>query len=300
MRSTTLVLLTATILYAQDGRKPLPIEQIRQMIPAGVKFLPDVAYREGSAAWRMDIAMPEAQWKDPRPALLIVHGGGWGGGDKRLRQFTGLMLDYAAHGYVAASVNYRLTAEAALPAAIADVKNAVRYWRAHAKEYGLDPNRIGVYGNSAGAHLAAMLALAGKDADLEGDGPYQNYSSAVQAVCTSGTPTDLMKGRLGTPPRSLALFGGPEGLAEKARRSSPVTYARKSIPPYLMIQGSADATIPPDDSRELFQALRAAGAKDVTLMMIQDAGHNVFVAHAPETEAAMRAFFERTLRKPGS
>ncbi len=266
------------------------------MVPAGVKLLPDVAYREGSPAWRMDIAMPESAGTEPRPALVCIHGGGWGNGDKRLRQFTALMLDYAAHGFVAASVNYRLTAEATLPTPIGDVKNAVRYLRAHAKEYGLNPSRIGAYGKSAGAHLAAMLALAGKDADLEGDGPYQDYSSAVRAVCTSGTPTNLMKGRLGTPPRALELFGGPEGLAEKARRSSPVSYASKTAPPYLMIQGSADPTIPPDDSRELFQALETAGAKDVTLMMIQGAGHNVFAAHAPETEAAMRAFFERTLR----
>ena len=290
-------IVTAALLQAQDGRKPLSVGQIGEMTPAGVKFLPDVAYREGSTAWRMDIALPAVRAQEPRPALLIVHGGGWGGGDKRLRQFTALMLDYAAHGYVAASLNYRLTAEAALPAPIGDVKNAVRYWRAHAQEYGLDPDRIGVYGNSAGAHLAAMLALAGKAAELEGDGPYREFSSAVQAVCTSGTPANLMKGRLGTPPRSLALFGGPEGLAEKARRSSPVTYAAKTSPPYLMIQGSADPTIDPDDSRELFHALRAAGAKDVTLIMVQDAGHNVFTAHAPETEAAMRAFFDRTLRR---
>jgi acetyl esterase/lipase len=296
MRSTSLLLLTATLLHAQEGRKPLTLEQIRAMTPAGVKVIPDVAYRNGSAAWRMDIAMPETPAKDPRPAVLMVHGGGWGNGDKRLRQFTALMLDYAAHGYVAASVNYRLTAEAALPTQIGDVKNAVRYCRAHAQQYGLDPKRIGIYGNSAGAHLAAMVALAGKDADLEGDGPDQNFSSAVQAICTSGTPTNLMKGRLGSPPRSLELFGGPEGLPEKARRSSPVTYAAKTAPPYLMIQGSADPTIPPEDSRELFRALRKAGAKDVTLMMIEDAGHNVFAAHAPETEAAMRAFFARTLR----
>jgi acetyl esterase/lipase len=244
----------------------------------------------------MDIALPEGRAGEPRPGVLFVHGGGWGNGDKRLRQFTLLMLDYAAHGYVAASVNYRLTAEATLPAPIGDVKNAVRYWRAHAEEYGLDPHRVGIYGNSAGAHLAAMVALAGKGADLEGDGPYQNYSSAVQAVCTSGTPANLMKGRLGTPPRALELFGGPAGMAEKARRSSPVTYAARTAPPYLIFQGSADPTISPEDSRELFQALKAAGAKDVTLMMIEGAGHNVFAAHAPETEAAMRAFFDRVFR----
>jgi len=292
-----LFLVTPAFLHAQEGRKPLTLEQIHKMTPAGVKVLPDVAYREGSAAWRMDIALPEAEAKEPRPAVLMIHGGGWGNGDKRLRQFTTLMLDYAAHGYVAASVNYRLTAEATLPTPIGDVKNAVRYWRAHAKEYNLDPNHIGVYGNSAGAHLAAMVALAGKNAELESDGPYQDFSSAVQAVCTSGTPANLMKGRLGTPPRALELFGGAEGLAEKARRSSPVSYAAKTAPPYLMIQGSADPTIDPNDSRELLQALKSAGAKDVTLMMIQDAGHNVFAAHAPEAEAAMRAFFERTLRK---
>jgi acetyl esterase/lipase len=151
-------------------------------IPPGVRVIADIAYREGaSKAWRLDLAMPKEPADEPRPAIVFVHGGGWRSGDKRKGNFLGPTLAFAAKGYVCITVNYRLLGDAPMPACIEDVKCAVRWLRAHAEEYNVNPERIGAYGNSAGAHLVAMLGVCPPSAGLEGDGPWQEYSSMVQA-----------------------------------------------------------------------------------------------------------------------
>ena len=162
-------------------------------VPAGVVVLPDIPYREGASdAWKLDLAMPADRGTAPRPALVFVHGGGWRGGDKRRAAFFGAAVEFAAKGYVCTSVEYRLTGEAPFPACIEDVKCAVRWMRAHAQNYNIDPEKFGAYGNSAGAHLVAILGLCPKSAGLEGDGPWQEYSSMVQAVCCSATPASFI------------------------------------------------------------------------------------------------------------
>ena len=150
------------------------------VVPAGVQLLTDIGYREGSEKWRLDLAMPKENGGGPRPAHVIVHGGGWRSGDKGGGQWRSLPLEYAAKGHVCISVNYRLTDEAPFPACVEDVKCAVRWLRANAEKYNLDPQRVGAYGNSAGAHLVAMLGLVGPEAKLEEDGPYQDQSSLAQ------------------------------------------------------------------------------------------------------------------------
>lgn len=147
-------------------------------VPPGVRLIANLSYRDGNPAWRLDLAVPEPPAKAPRPAIVFVHGGGWRSGDKRRGYFLQGALDYARKGYVCITVNYRLTGEAPFPACIEDVKCAVRWLRAHAGQYDVDPNRIGAYGNSAGAHLVALLGLAGPKAKLEGDGPYQEIGRA--------------------------------------------------------------------------------------------------------------------------
>ncbi|NOX57077.1 MAG: alpha/beta hydrolase, partial [Planctomycetes bacterium] len=167
-------------------------DAVRKRLPKGLEFIPNIAYREGnSRAWRLDLVMPKDQEGPPRPALVFVHGGGWRSGDKRRGYFLHGAIEYAQKGYVCITVNYRLSDEAPFPACVEDVKCAVRWLRAHAKKYHVDPNRIGGYGNSAGAHLVAMLGLVPPEAGLEGDGPYQDQSSRLQAVCASAIPTDF-------------------------------------------------------------------------------------------------------------
>ena len=278
-----------------------PQDLSRIKVPAGVKLVPDIAYRDGNPMWKLDLAMPEAKTGKPRAAIVFIHGGGWRGGDKRAGYFLQGALDYATKGYVCVSVNYRLTGEAPFPACVEDVRCAVRWLRAHAKDYDLDPNRIGGYGNSAGAHLVAHLALApATDPALDGDAPWKGHSAQLQAVCASATPTDFTASVGANASRYTqpgSLFAGPaETLAERMRLASPVTYARADAPPLLLIHGDTDGTVKPEQSLKLYAALKAAGAKDIALMMIHDVGHGVFLQHKSITHPAMEAFFARTLK----
>jgi acetyl esterase/lipase len=183
---------------------------------------------------------------------------------------------------------------------VEDSKNAVRWLRAHAKEYEIDPARIGAFGNSAGAHLAALLALAGPSAELEGDGTHRDQSSLVQAACVVAGPADLRQlERLADTARVKTLFGGPpETLADRVRRVSPVTYVRADAPAILLIHGSDDKTVPVEQSAILFKALQAVGSKKVTFLSVAGAGHNVFVASSPITRGATKAFFDSALGAP--
>ncbi|MCH8859223.1 MAG: alpha/beta hydrolase, partial [Proteobacteria bacterium] len=156
-----------------DRNQPKPkmsTEELLNLAPNGVTVVPDIAYREGNEAWKLDLAMPTERGAAPRPAIIYIHGGGWTKGDKR-GAGIGTVLGYAAKGFVSVSVNYRLDQDK--KACVEDVKCATRWLRAHAEEYNIDPDRIGAAGNSAGAHLALMLAVCPASAGLEGDGPFQ-------------------------------------------------------------------------------------------------------------------------------
>ena len=283
---------------AAQRQQAMSVEQITKRVPAGVKYVADLAYREGNPAWRADLAMPTASGK-PRPGVVVVHGGGWTGGDKRQGMFAEIPLELAQKGYVAISINYRFVTEAPMPACIEDVKTAVRWFRAHAKEFNVDPNRIGGFGYSAGAHLVAMLALAGPDAGLEGDGPYKDQPSNLQAACAGGTPADLLNwdGRSpGDASRLAAKFGGPEStLNERAKRFSPVTYVSRSAPPMLLLHGNADTTVPLIQGEGLVKALRGAGAKNVNLIIFDAANHGMFNTHSAVARAALYGFLDSTI-----
>lgn len=266
--------------------------------PDDVTLLTDLTYRDGNAKWKLDLAMPKDHEEEIRPAIVFVHGGGWRSGDKGGGQWRSLPLEYAQKGYVCISVNYRLTDEAPFPACVEDVKCAVRWLRANAKKYSVDPKRIGAYGNSAGAHLVAMLGLVGPDAKLEGDGPYLDQSSLVQAVCCSATPTDFENwGASGRTFRGESTFlaGPSETLVDRKSQASPISYVASDAPPFLIIHGTADGTVPFEQGERFAAALKKAGAPDVTFMSFAGAGHGVFGQHSQETEPAMAQFFARTL-----
>lgn len=295
----TVVVLTAASFGGDDN----PIRNV----PAGVRVIPDIAYREGaSKAWRLDLAMPTERGSELLPAIVFVHGGGWRSGDKRAANFLGPALEFAAKGYVCITVNYRLVQEAPMPACIEDVKCAVRWLRAHAKEYGVDPERIGAYGNSAGAHLVAMLGLCPPSAGLEGDGPWQEYSSMVQAVVASATPAsfliamnDRQNKQADGGDAAKAAGGAVLSLSKEIRKKlSPITYVSADAPPFLIVHEESDRLVAVRQADEFVEALRKAGAKDVTYMRYTDgSGHGVFGANIKETGPAREAFFERTLKK---
>ena len=280
---------------AQGG---LSTEQMLKNAPKDVVIEPDIAYRPGdSKSWRLDLVRPRGQGGPLRPAIVFVHGGGWRNGDKRARTFLEGAIRYAQKGYVCVTVNYRLTGEAPFPACIEDVKCAVRWLRAHAEKYNLDPERMGGYGNSAGAHLVAILGLVKPDAGLEGDGPYQDQSSLLQAVCASATPTDFNlfpRPRATDPKFANDKYDG----AKLATLSSPLTHVRKDAPPFLLIHGTADRTVNVKHSDTFAEALKKAGATDLTYLRIEGEGHGVFNLKAAETGPAMAAFFARTIGAP--
>jgi acetyl esterase/lipase len=239
----------------------------------------DIAYRSGdSKAWRLDLAMPENFGGDSHPALVIIHGGGWNAGSKRDRAYRSLLTDYALKGYVTISVEYRFVKEAPFPACIEDVKCAVRWLRAHAKEYHVDPNRIGAYGHSAGAHLVMMLALCPPSAGLEGDGGWNEYSSAINAAAGGSTPTTLP-----------ARFGD-------SPKYSPTTYIAADAVPILLMHGVQDTTVPVATADEFVDKLKKAGARDVTYVRVENANHDVvYQQFLDRTMSEMDRFFARTL-----
>ena len=280
--------------------QPKPGQGLKD-VPDDVVVEADIAYREGgSKRWKLDLVMPKAKSEKPRPGIVFVHGGGWRSGDKRSGMFMNGAVKYAEKGYVCITVNYRLVDEAPFPACVHDVKNAVRWFRANAEKYNLDPDRIGAFGNSAGAHLVSMLGLVKKDAELEGDGPYQDQSSLVQAVCASATPTDfkLFSRDYSRMARPGGLLSGPkETLMERGKAASPVSHVRKDAPPFLLFHGTRDTTVDVKHSDTFVKALKKAGAGDVTYLRIEGAGHGVYGRHRDRTYPAMEAFFARTLKK---
>ncbi|MCP4610218.1 MAG: alpha/beta hydrolase fold domain-containing protein [Planctomycetes bacterium] len=267
---------------ANRSRRPTPTDaQVMARVPDGVTMELNITYREGNDAWKLDLAKPDQPSDTPRPAIVFIHGGGWTRGDKRAEAFLGQTLEYAAKGYVCVTVNYRLD-PAKLPA-VEDVKCAVRWLRAHAEKYNVDPDRIGAYGNSAGAHLATMLGISHTERRLERDGPWQEFSSKVQAVAASATPTVPNL-------RGEADFG--------VKLIQPMSYITANAPPFLLFHEESDSTVNVSNSDNFVEAMKEAGAKDITYHRYTDGtGHGVFQRNIDKTGPLMEAFFKRTLGK---
>ena len=268
-------------------------------IPDSVRLEENIPYREGSSdKWKIDILYPAAPSTMKRPGIVFIHGGGWRTGDKATGVWRSLPVSYAEKGYVCISVNYRLLDEAPFRACIEDCKNAVRWLRAHADTYSLDPDRIGAFGISAGAHLVAMLGLAGRDVGLEGDGSYSDVSSAVQSVVCCATPTNFLNwdGTSPTQGERAARFFPELSEADALKmieRVSPITHVRKGIP-FLVIHGTADTTVPIYQGDCFVDALKEVN-DDVTYIRVEAARHGVFTQASDKTYPATEAFFKRTI-----
>ena len=277
-------------------------------IPPDVEVVRDVPYCEGGGhLLLMDLYLPRKPASSLMPAVLWIHGGGWATGSKSSGQ---LAVELAARGFVGASADYRLSGEASFPAAIEDTKCAVRYLRANAQKYGIDPNRIGVAGGSAGAQLAMLIGTAPASAGLEGTGGWDNVSSRVQAVLSWYGPTDFSVGptAFGGGGHSVIMFlgGTPEQKPENYRNASPITWVAKGDPPLLMFQGDEDVTVPHDQSVRMEAAYRKVGL-DVELVTVKHAGHVFKQADDHPIEpghteilAKSIAFFEKNLGSEAS
>ncbi len=213
------------------------------------------------------------------PMIVWIHGGTWTEGTKEWvpRQ----MLD---HGYVVAGITYRFSHEAVFPAQIEDCKTAIRWLRAHATEYHIDPDKIGVWGASAGGHLAALLGTSGDIKKLEGTDENSEYSSRVQAVCDFFGPTDFLQMDKHAPPgarlihdapdspESLLIGGAIQDNPAKVALANPITYVSKDSPPFLILHGDRDLFVPVHQSRLLYEALKKLGT-DATFHIVEGAGH---------------------------
>jgi acetyl esterase/lipase len=243
----------------------------------------DVTYcNAGGVDLKMDVYLPRAgtTGSGPAPAVLYAHGGGWYSGDKS--EVALLAPGLLSSGYVVASVNYRLAPQNVWPAQIEDVKCAIRYLKAKATLYNLDPARIGLWGASAGGHLVALAGLAEPDAGLEGKGGYPEQSSSVQAVVDMFGPTNFtVKPDPDSSPLIEGLLGEKISQAgELLKQASPITYVTKDAPPFLILHGDKDLVVPFSQSQELYDRLKAAGVP-ATLVTVKNAGHALVPSGGP-------------------
>jgi acetyl esterase/lipase len=261
----------------------------------------DVCYgAEDRDYWRLDLALPRTPVRGPAPAVLFIHGGGWRSCHKRESFESAMIRHFAGRGYVAASVEYRLTDVAPFPAQFNDVRCAVRFLRANAETYGLDPNHIGAVGHSAGGHLAAMLGTVPDESWLDGADPaYGEYSAKVQAVVPLAGAFDLrvMAQPLadGTRPRGAIadLLPGPTGtLQDRALLASPVHYVDEATAAFLIIHGREDPTCPFAQAEAFMAKLRSCGV-DADMMSLEGRGH--MVIEDEEIVPRMEEFFDRAL-----
>ncbi len=275
--------------------------------PAGLAEQPvkDIAYAQAEGKpLLLDVYPAKGTTSKTAPCVIWIHGGGWYSGSKENPR----CLPLVDRGFVVVSINYRLTSEAAFPAQIHDCKAAVRWIRSHAAEHGIDPDRIGVMGLSAGGHLAALVGTSGDVPELEGDVGVTGVSSSVQAVVDGYGPSDFpsMLAEISQRPttagpgrpsnleavEALLKRPTPEEVQSLAKVASPLTYVRKGLPPFFIFHGTADRTVPSTQSELLHEWLRECD-NDATLELLPGVGHSV---QSPEIVDRVIAFFERTLK----
>ena len=262
-----------------------------------IVFEKDVEYGKGGGEpLTLNLARPKGEG-EPRACVLLIHGGGWAAGRKEVHDLQ--IREFAKRGYVSATVGYRLVPKAVFPAQIEDVKCAVRFLRAHADKYGLDPQRIGAVGFSAGAHLSMMLGVMGKDDGLEGEGGWTDQSSQVQAVVAFFGPTDFVNVDFPDASRGIVerfLGGRREEHLDTYRKASPITYVTRGDAPMLLIQGTKDPLVPHDQALRMAEAMTAAGVHGRVDLLI-GAGHGWGGAEAQRTADLTFGFFGERLRK---
>ena len=252
-----------------------------EVAPKGVRIERDVTYLPSDRNEKLDLYLPTKRDAKLRsPAVVIIHGGGWIGGDKAQDREFEIGTTLALAGYVCASVEYKKDGNDRWPTNLKDCKNAVRFLRANAATFQVDDTNIGVIGGSAGGHLALMVAYTTGVPELSPEAPYPGISDAVNVCVDLYGITDLLTRQAtepdGTPNgklRDAGLFPDQRGVNEaKWKLASPVNHISKSSPPTLILHGTADTTVDREQSDQLAKVLAAAGVEH-ELKLIPGVGH---------------------------
>ena len=259
-----------------------------------VRIEKDVAYLGADRQEKGDLYLPAKVEKGQRfPAVLIIHGGGWSGGDKGATREINIGTNLAMNGYVGFSINYVLSkGQLTWPQNLHDCKTAVRWLRKNAERLNIDPDHIGVIGGSAGGHLAAMIAVTGPDAGLDPAGPYGEYSCQVQAAVDLYGPADLAKWKT----RIGMLGASREEKPELYKQATLSTWADKSDPPILIMHGTADKTVDVEQSKMFAEALKKVGARH-ELVIVEGAPHTFHLQpKQQDLRPVVLGFFDKYLK----
>lgn len=246
----------------------------------------------GDVTLKMDIVTPKEKPEKPLPVIVYIFGGGWNHGTKDDQ--TNKIAGYVDHGYIGVALEYRLTDKTTFPGQLEDCKLAIRYLRANGDKYFMDTDRIGVWGSSSGSHLAALLGTTGDIKELEGTGGWEGYSSRVQAVVDWYGAADFTT-EFANNWSSVSKLLGKNAFAvpDKAIAAMPGTYASKDDPPFLVMHGDKDETIPYYDSVVFAQALKRAGV-DLTFQIVKGAPHGF--AGFPDAAVKAWEFLDKNLK----
>lgn len=288
------VLVTSTVLVLPAlGQQTTPPARL----PDNVIFGPNIEYANPDGQHlQLDMASPKTG-TGPFPAIICIHGGGFRAGTRQ--GYDSLCIKLAERGYVSVTVSYRLAPKYPFPAAVHDVKAAVRWLRANAGKYRIDPDRIGVMGGSAGGHLAQFLSVTAHVPELEGDVGTTGQSSKVACVVNYYGPSDFTRsyGKSVDAAEVLPLFLG--GNLQEARHrhivASPLYWVTPQAAPTLCIHGTEDKYVAYEQATWLIDRLKAADV-DAELLTLQGAGHGFKGADAETAEKAMFTFFDKHLK----
>lgn len=273
---------------------PAPVHPLRAADP-DVRVEHDIAYLGERRQEKLDLYLPAKMAKGQRfPGIVIIHGGGFTGGTKGGAREQNIGTNLARNGYVCISVDYLLAAKdrPAWPQNLHDCKTAVRWLRANADKFHVDPNHIGVIGGSAGGHLALMVGLTDPDSGLDPKEPHGKFSCRVQAVVDLYGPGDLVSRG-----KDHVMFAGTfADKPDQYRQASPVTHASKGDPPVLILHGTGDKTVPIEQSKLMAEALKKAGVEH-ELILVEGAPHSF---HLEPKEKDLRptviGFFDKHLK----
>lgn len=288
------VLLSGCTTYvnAPDGDLPSTLQQPRDL---DYRVVENRTYTppDWPQPLKADIYLPKSSGETRRPAVMMVHGGGWEGRSRD--DMTPIAKRFVRRGYVVVNVSYRFAPAYRFPAQLHDLQVARHWIDDHADEWRIDPQRIAGFGYSSGAHLVSLLALvAGTDSEL--DAPYGGSDTGFAAVVSGGTPADLRlwdSGRL-----LIQLMDGTEAERPTAyAEASPVFHAHRDAPPFFLFHGSWDDLVPPEQAETFMQALEAKG-NHVELLWMNGRGHITTFLFRGSAESAALDFLAREMPAP--